>query len=68
MTYDPATFRLYVVIGVSSAGFQRETGWIQGTSEQDLLTKLMSGNYDIHITQHQTAQQLNGAVFLTPAA
>jgi cell division protein FtsB len=67
MTYDPSTFRLYVVIGVSSAGFQRETGWIQGTSEQDLLQKLMSGNYDIHITQHQTPFQLNGAVFLTPA-
>lgn len=66
-SYDPATFRLHVVLGVSSAGYQREVGWIQGTSEADLLSQLLSGNYVINIVQHQNPFQLNAGVFLTPA-
>lgn len=67
-SYDPATFRMHVVLGVSSAGYQREVGWIQGTSEADLLSQLLSGNYVINAVQHQNPFQLNAGVFLTPAA
>lgn len=66
-SYDPETFRLHVVLGVSSAGYQREVGWIQGSSEEDLLDQLLSGNYVINIVQHQNPFQLNAGVFLTPA-
>lgn len=66
-SYDPLTFRLHVVLGVSSAGYQREVGWIQGSSEADLLSQLLSGNYVINIVQHQNPFQLNAGVFLTPA-
>lgn len=66
-SYDPETFRLYVVLGVSSAGYQREVGWIQGSSEEDLLDQLLSGNYVINAVQHQNPFQLNAGVFLTPA-
>lgn len=67
-SYDPATFRMHVVLGVSSAGYQREVGWIQGSSEADLLSQLLSGNYVINAVQHQNPFQLNAGVFLTPAA
>lgn len=66
-SYDPETFRLHVVLGVSSAGYQREVGWIQGSSEADLLSQLLSGNYVINAVQHQNPFQLNAGVFLTPA-
>jgi hypothetical protein len=66
-SYDPETFRLHVVLGVSSAGYQREVGWIQGSSEADLLAQLLSGNYVINAVQHQNPYQLNAGVFLTPA-
>jgi hypothetical protein len=62
--YDPATFRLHVIMAPLSASYEREFGWIEGTSEADLLTKLLSGAYDIHFTQHQSSFLLNAGVFI----
>lgn len=62
--YDRTTFRLNLVITTVSAGHNRGFAWIQGSSEADLLQKLESGNYDIHITQFMPAFQLNAGVFI----
>lgn len=64
--YDPATFRLHLVIATVSGGFDRAFGWVEGSSEADLLAKLESGNYDIHITQFMPAFQINAAAFIPP--
>jgi hypothetical protein len=62
--YDRTTFRLNLVITTVSAGHNRGFAWIQGSSEADLLQKLESGNYDIHITQFMPPFQLNAGVFI----
>jgi hypothetical protein len=64
--YDRSTFRLNLVIATESGGHNRALGWIQGTSEADLLQKLESGNYDIYITQFMPPFQLNAGVFIDP--
>lgn len=62
--YDRSTFRLNVVIATVGGSSDRALGWIQGSSEADLLQKLESGNYDIHATQFLTALTLNAGVFI----
>lgn len=64
--YNPSAFRLNLVLmPVPGGGYERELGWIEGTSEEDLLSKLLSGNYDINLTQHQTPFMLNGGVYIS---
>jgi hypothetical protein len=62
--YDSSTFRLNLVITTVPGSSDRALGWIQGSSEADLLQKLESGNYDIYITQFLTALTLNAGVFI----
>jgi hypothetical protein len=64
--YDRSTFRLNLVIATESGGHNRALGWIQGSSEADLLQKLESGNYDIYITQFMSPFQFNAGVFIDP--
>lgn len=63
-SYDASTFRMYFVIAMSSNGYDRGLAWVEGESEADLLEKLESGNYDIHLTQNQVPFQLNAGVFI----
>jgi hypothetical protein len=64
-SYNAATFRLHLILLPTSAGYERDFAWIQGDSESDLLNKLLTGNYDLHLTQHQSPFQLNAGVYLT---
>lgn len=67
--YNPATYKLNVIIGGSTSeggSLNRALGWIQATSEQDMLQKLVSGNFDIYLTRNQPIYTLHAGTFIVP--
>lgn len=66
MGYDAANARLYLILAESGGGTDRHMAWIQGTDEADLMAKLESGSYDLHLAQNQPAETINGACWIEP--
>jgi hypothetical protein len=64
--YDAQNARLLVVLGEVGGGYDRTFARIQGTNETDLMAKMESGNYDLYLTQHQMAEQINAAMWIDP--
>ena len=53
-----------VLGGEGGGAVDRGLGWINASSEQELATKLFSGNYDIYLTRDQPGQTLNAATYI----
>lgn len=64
--YDAQNARLLVVLGEVGGGYDRTFARIQGANETDLMAKMESGNYDLLLTQHQMAEQINAACWIDP--
>lgn len=64
--YDEANSRLHVLFSTISGPADRVFAYIQGTSEADLLSKLQSGNYDLHLAKFMPAPLLNTITYIEP--
>lgn len=64
--YDEANSRLHVLFSTISGPADRVFAHIQGTSEADLMSKLQSGNYDLHLAQYMPAPLLNTMTYIEP--
>lgn len=63
--YDESNIQLNVVLGgEGGGGVDRGLGWVNATSEQELASRLLSGNYDIYLTRDQPTQTLNAGTFI----
>jgi len=62
--YDKTQFRLHLALGGIGGTWNRNFAWIEADSEEDMIQKLESGNYDIYLTQHQPYETINSAAWI----